>query len=570
MGARGAGRQGRDALEDDRLRKLGATLLALPVFALVYLVLAIRSAGRFRAAGFVGAAGLIALVLMAGARPAPSTATPPTAARMVGAQLLDAVVTGHALKAPFEIGFGAPMDAASVAAALRISPDAAVSYSWDAGGKTLTLSPVGAWAPDTLYTITVDTSARAADGGALGATVRAVVLTERAGTATMSATKVVGGRVAADTAFAIRLDRSVSVAAVQAALQVDPAVPGAVTAGPGAGDYVFTPDGPLKADTAYRLTLSGLVDSEGIAFATTPSVQVRTLTAPGVVRFRPLDGAKAQTRDSVLSVRFTAAMDRRTTAAAFSVTAAGKAVAGAISWAEANHVLVFTPAATLPYSAKVTLAVGATATSATGMPVAGPVSGSFTVAAKPAAAPPAAKTKSATTTNTTTASKPIPHPSGTGGSGSVSASWYSVETYYLKLMNCTRTGGWVTSTGACSSPGGRNVAPLQLSAGISNTVSRPYATYLATHNLCNHFYDGTPGDRLRRAGYTSYNWAENIGCEDISPYQSVLGSHLFFQSEKPYNGGHYVNLMNSLYTECGIGVWVAGGRTRLVIDFYRP
>ena len=32
-------------------------------------------------------------------------------------------------------------------------------------------------------------------------------------------------------------------------------------------------------------------------------------------------------------------------------------------------------------------------------------------------------------------------------------------------MNCTRTGGWVTSSGRCSSPGGRNVAPLKLDSG---------------------------------------------------------------------------------------------------------
>jgi uncharacterized protein YkwD len=50
----------------------------------------------------------------------------------------------------------------------------------------------------------------------------------------------------------------------------------------------------------------------------------------------------------------------------------------------------------------------------------------------------------------------------------------------------------------------------------------------------------------------------------------VLGSHLFFQSEKSYNGGHYVNMMNAKYDRAGIGVWVSGGRVRLVIDFYHP
>lgn len=552
------------------MRKLAASVLALPVLALVYLVATIRSAGRFRAVGFVGAAALAALVLMVGARPATSIARPPapTPTRPVAAQLLNSVVTGHSLEVPFEIGFDAPMDAASVAAALRISPDAAMSFTWDANTTHLTLAPVGHWAPDTLYSITVGSAARAADGSPLARPVRAVVLTARAGTGTLSATKLVGNRAAVDTTFAIHLDRVLAVSAVRAALQVDPPVEGTVTAGAGQGDYVFTPSEPLAADTPYRLTLTGLSDSEGIPFATAPTMLVRTLTAPGVVRFRPLDGATAQDRAAVLSVRFTAEMDHKTTAAAFKVTASGKAVSGKVAWAESSHVLVFTPSSALPYSAKVTMSVAATAESATGVPLAKSASASFTVKAKPAATTTATTTKTTKTTSTTQA---ISHPSGTSGaSGAVSAAWYSVETYYLKLMNCTRTGGWVTSTGACSSPGGRNVAPLKLSAGISNKVSRPYAEYLSVHNLCNHFYGGTPGDRLRRAGYTSYNWAENIGCESISPYASVLGSHLFFQSEKPYNGGHYVNMMNALYTQVGIGVWSYHGRTRLVVDFYRP
>ena len=556
-------------MEDHRLRKLGAAALALPVLAIVYLAAAVRSAGRRRAAVIVAAAGLVALVVVAGSWPVPSVAVPrsSTPPRPVEAGLLDAIVTGHPLTTPFQIGFDSPMDAASVVAALRIAPDAALRFSWSADGKDLTLAPVDSWAPDTLYTITVDVTARAADGAALARPVHAVVLTAKAGSATMAATRLVGSRVAANTAFAIHLDRTVPVAAVQAALRIEPPVAGAVAAGSSPGDYVFTPASPLAADTTYRLTLSGLVDDNGVAFATVPTIAVQTAAAPSVVRFRPLNGASAQDRASVLSVRFTDKMDRTTTAAAFQVTAAGKVVPGKVTWAESDHVLVFTPASALPYGAKVAMTVAASATSATGAPIAQNASGSFTVQARPA---PAKTAPTATRTPAAATSKPIPHPSGTGGSGGVSASWYSVETYYLQLMNCTRTGGWVTSSGACSSPGGRDVVPLKLSAGISTNVSRPYAQYLAVHNLCNHFYGGTPGDRLRRAGYTSYNWAENIGCEDISPYKSVLGSHLFFQSEKPYNGGHYVNMMNSLYTEVGIGVWVSGGRTRLVVDFYRP
>jgi uncharacterized protein YkwD len=88
--------------------------------------------------------------------------------------------------------------------------------------------------------------------------------------------------------------------------------------------------------------------------------------------------------------------------------------------------------------------------------------------------------------------------------------------------------------------------------------------------MCTHFSGGNPGDRLRRAGYSSYRWAENLGCRSGNAYSAVLGSHRFFQSEKPYSGGHYVNLMNRAYDRVGIGVWVSGGRVRLVVDFYHP
>lgn len=548
------------------MRKLGASVLALPVYLVVYVALAIKSAGRLRALGFVGVAGLIAIALMAGSKPAPSVATPPSAPRPVAAQLLDAVVTGHGLKTPFTIGFDTPMDAASVIAALKVSPDAAVSFSWDAAGRTLSIAPVTAWSPGTLYTVTVDTSARSAEGGPLATAVHAVILTARGGSATLQATRIAGTRVGLNTAFLVRLDRPVAPEAVQAALVIDPAVSGTVSAGDAPDDYLFTPDAPLAPNTVFQVTLSGLADADGIAFTDPASLTVRTVTAPAVVRFRPVAGATGVDRSAVLSVRFTESMTHKTTAAAFSVTAGGKAVAGKVAWAESSRVLVFTPAAALPYGAKVVMTVAAGATSLNGVPLAVPATATITVKAKPAA-PKTTPTKPKTGGTTTV---PIPKPSGSGGSGAVSGSWHSVEVYYLSLMNCTRTGGWVTSSGACSSPGGRDVKPLTLSSGISNNVSRPYAKVLAVTAQCTHFYRSTPAQRLARAGYTSYNWAENIGCENFSPYKAVLGDHLFFQSEKPYNGGHYRNLMNALYTTCGIGVWVDHGRVRLVIDFYRP
>jgi uncharacterized protein YkwD len=205
------------------------------------------------------------------------------------------------------------------------------------------------------------------------------------------------------------------------------------------------------------------------------------------------------------------------------------------------------------------MSVAATATSAAGVPLENAVSAQATVNK------PAKKTSGG---GGSTATKPIPHASGgTVGSGS----WHAVETYYLRLMNCTRTGGWVTSSGSCSSPGGLSTPPIVLDAGMSNKVSRPYAKLLATSGACDHFVNGTPTDRLHRAGYDGWA-AENIGCRSAAnAYASVLGTHLFFQDEKPCGGYcHYANLMNPAYKKCGIGIWVSGGRVRLVIDFYHP
>jgi uncharacterized protein YkwD len=152
--------------------------------------------------------------------------------------------------------------------------------------------------------------------------------------------------------------------------------------------------------------------------------------------------------------------------------------------------------------------------------------------------------------------------------------WWPEEVFYLSLVNCTRTGGWVQSDGSCKGYGsGRYsayVPPLKHNVGMSDRVSRPYARTLANRNLCTHFYGGTPLDRMRRAGYTSITyWGENIGCRTASYAKTaVLASHLFFQSEKSTNGGHWQNIKNPRFHYVAIGVWKYYTRVRLVVDFH--
>jgi uncharacterized protein YkwD len=555
------------------LRNVAAAVLAVPVLAVIYLPVLARRSIAIRI-GLVLGIGLIVLIGAFGlARPAPITATTPSAPITALADAaFRSIGAATDLRAPVRITFTEPMDPTSVAANLTVSPATLVNLGWDAAATTLTITPRDHWQAGTYHTISLDPGALAASGRPMSSSVRAAFVTRPATSGRIVAGQVVGETAALGSTFEITFDRPVETSRLTAALRIAPALDGVLEAvgqpadgsTPGsvaeATTFVFRPSVALTAGATYRFSTDGLVDADGAALVTTPSLTIATTAAAQVVRFRPADGTQKVDRAAILSIRFAAAMKHATTRAAVVVTADGKPVAGTVTFVEGSKVLVFKPTAPLPYGALVVLRVGATATSVSETPLAGASQVSFRVIPKPAPAPKAP----------TPAPKPTPKPITSGGGAVGGGSWGAVETYYLKLMNCTRTGGWVTSTGACSSPGGRNVAALKLDAGISTKVSRPYARKLTLSGVCSHFSGGTPGDRLRAAGYYSYKWAENLGCLGGNPYAAVLSTHIYFQSERSYGGGHYVNMMNALYDRVGIGVWVSSGRLRLVIDFYHP
>jgi hypothetical protein len=543
------------------LRKFAAAALAIPVLATLYLPVLMRRtvAARVGLALGVGAILGVAVVGITGTH-VTTAGQRPANALVASAQFSPAVRTNVAPVATVAVDFATPMDRASVESHLSVSPAATVSVRWDAQATHLTIAPSGAWAPATYYTVTVGVGAADAAGRALTEPARTIFLTRAATTATILATAPIGKDASVESAIVVRFSHAVDLSAATAAFRISPAVDGTfVRGGPrhSADSFTFIPADPLTAGSAYSVTLAGAIpDADGLTVTGTPAVTIRTTSAPSVMRFRPRDGTKDVPRNALLSVRFTQSMSRKETGAAFHVTVADKPVTGTVTWAENDRVLVFSPRGLLSAGSTVVMTVDASAVARTGLAVDGATKGTFQVVKAPGATP--AK-KSAPV--------PIAHPGGSVGG----ASWTAVEGYYLKLMNCTRTGGWVTSSGTCSSPGGLSTAPIVMDAGLSAKVSRPYAKYLAAHGACTHFALGTPTDRLHKAGYSGWA-AENIGCRSASnAYASVLGTHLYFQTEKPCSGYcHYANLMNPAYKRCGIGVWLYGGRIRLVIDFLHP
>jgi murein DD-endopeptidase MepM/ murein hydrolase activator NlpD len=123
-----------------------------------------------------------------------------------------------------------------------------------------------------------------------------------------------------------------------------------------------------------------------------------------VVRFRPRDGSKDESPSADLSVRFTVAMDRAATEAAFTALMVdGEPISGALHWAEGDTVLVLHPAKALAYGARVQLQVATGALSADGVPLDAAASATFTVAAKPAPAPATAPRPATSAAATSTA-----------------------------------------------------------------------------------------------------------------------------------------------------------------------
>lgn len=545
------------------MRKFAAAVLAVPVLAVIYVPVLLRRsiAARIGIMVIVGTLiGVSALGLVTPARTAADVPRDPIVP-LSNAAFGTPIQTDAALNRPVTIAFSAAMNPTSVAGLVRIEPATDVSLSWDAAGTNLTVAPKVRWAPSTYHTISVLPGALAQNGRPTAVPARVAFLTRNVTNGSIAATALSGSVATAATVLRLAFDHRVDLDKVRAGLHLEPTVAGDLTtaadASTGTSAFTFTPAAPLVPGTSYKVSLVGVVDAEGASIAAIEPLTIATAAPPRILRSRPADGATGVDQAAILSVRFSESMDRNSTKAAFTVTSAGKPVDGRVSFAEKDTVIIFRPTGLLAYGAQLEMRVGPAATSSHGVPLAGVSVIKIGVKAKPQ--PAAARVV------------PKPKPKPPSGGGAVGGgSWGAAETYYLGLMNCTRTGGWVTSSGKCSSPGGRAVAPLWIDAGISSKVSRPYAKLLASRGICSHFIDGNPGNRLSRAGYTSYIWAENLACQSFGVMTVMLNAQIFFQNEKSTNGGHYVNMMNAKYDRCGIGVWVVSGRVRLVIDFYHP
>jgi hypothetical protein len=476
--------------------------------------------------------------------------------------------SGLALDVPFQVQFTKPMNEPSVEAALSIQPATEHKLQWDATSQVLSIVPSSHWEPYTNYTIDITSAATDQEGLSLATEIHTSFQSGSPTAGTLSATLVVDDLVAPNTAFLLTFTRPVKLSTVITRMaitpQVDVTIVGDDPTDAASQVFTITPKAPLTSDSDFVVSMAdGGADSSGAALQPVASVSIHTMKAPAVLSFRPQDGSVTLDTGQLVSVRFSAPMDEKATASAFSVTADGRAVGGNVYWSEGDTVLALAPRYAFKVGAKVVATITTTARSATGMHIEKAASAVFTVS-KPRAPTPVARGGGG-------CSNCGGGGGGTGAFGSVGAQHRDLEVYYLGLMNCTRTGGWLTSSGDCSTAGHHTMpaqSALYLDDTISLKVARPYAKYLADRNLLTHSGGGTTTrGRFQAAGYGGGSWGENIASPHNEGTGGMIASQLFFQAEAPYRGGHYYNIMDVYFHRVGIGVWISNS-IRLVVDFY--
>jgi len=461
--------------------------------------------------------------------------------------------SGLALDVPFQVQFTKPMNEASVEAALTISPSTEHKLLWDATSQVLSIAPASHWVPYTNYTIDITSAATDQEGLSLATEIHTSFASGSPTAGTLSATLVVDDLVAPNTAFQLVFTRPVKLSTVITRLAISPAVD-VTTVGDDPTDaasvtFTMTPKAPLASDQNFAVSFAdGGTDSSDAALQPVAPLAVKTMKAPAILNFRPQDGSVTLDTGQLVSVRFSAEMDTKATGAAFSVTVNGRAVAGNLFWSEGDTVLALAPRYAFAVGSKVVAKVSTAARSVTGMRIDKAASATFTV------------------------SKPTSSSIAFGGGASASAPYHASEVYYMNLMNCTRTGNWVTSSGACSTAGHHTMpaqSRLTLDANISNKVSRPYAKYMADNRIFIHEgYHDPPWRLCHWGGDCGPSWGENIAWPSSSGQAGMIAVELFYQSESPCQCEHYMNIMLPYFHRAGVGVWVSGGSVRVSIDFY--
>ncbi len=283
--------------------------------------------------------------------------------------------------------FDQPMDRASVEAAFRVDPELPGAVSWP-DPSTLQLQPSQSPSLDTLYTITVGTTARSSAGlsptSPLTATIRS------AGPLKVAQVVPAPDTIEVDPGAGITVVFNRPVVPLQATgalpnpLALDPVVPGKGE-WIDTGIYVFRADKGLPGGVRIAAKIaSGLTDVSGIPLASDYSWSFVT-SLPRLVSVDPAGDAQRVGLKSKVILTFNQAMDPASAERSFSLIAgSGSPVAGAFHWDPTQKGMTFEPRSPLEYATGYVVQLDSGARSANGAGLETPLQSAFQTVARPA------------------------------------------------------------------------------------------------------------------------------------------------------------------------------------------
>ena len=502
-------------------------------------------------------AAALAIVALA-TRQAPSEAAP-TPARTPPVSILPADLgVGIATHEGLSLDFANPMNPASVAGSLSMSPIASFHLAWSEDGRHLHLTPANRWQTDTRYVLSLPASTQLANGSTLGAAVSFAFTTETAPTVTafsvgrgtwrspqaqltLAEAAAERDNAPADTANHTSSGASVTIGfsapmnrqEVERGFLMSPGASGAFS---WRGSTVtFTPSSRLDPNARYAVAVIGAHDLQGNPLAGDVSFSFNTLSAVRVLAVSPANDAKAVT-GRVVHVRFSGRVQTDATARAFrltDVTASNRAVPGSVVWNATGTQLTFTAKSALAAGHRFSIRIGRGSLDADGNSILATYG--FVTKAAPKPAAPAATYRPAYS---------VPPPSGSAGS------------YALALINASRRA--------------YGFAPLRLDSALS-AVAQAHATDQVVNNYFSHnsLNGMTPEDRMRAAGIVFSVGGENQ-CYDYGSITSAIAWCHSVMMAEPYPGywNHIANILDPRFTRVGFGYAVkSNGEIIMTWDF---
>ncbi len=283
------------------------------------------------------------------------TPVPPEVVSPIVVQRLPEAGAELAPEAGIQLVFDRAMNPSAVESAFAIQPAVAGKLTWT-DKRTLVFRPEKPLARDTVYDVVLNQSAKAADGAPLreAYTFRFTTAGYLQVGQVMPAPETTD--VETNARITVIFNRPVvpltsldQMAGLPQPLTLDPPVKGKGQ-WLNTSIYVFQPDGPLAGGVTYTAKVSGVQDTDGNPMQADYSWRFTT-QPPKVVWVSPNDKATQVRIETNVRVQFNQPVDPASAQQAFSLRAAGKAVAGRVDIV--SNTLTFTPTERLPFDTQV-------------------------------------------------------------------------------------------------------------------------------------------------------------------------------------------------------------------------